>query len=146
MKFIKQLDENHFIVEMGKEDTNGIPSVDVAHDYIQFNGWDCHCEDFQTYGPYGHHNVVSNQASVQIPIRMAQDMLKTILKREYMQPDHLVFSDGTLRYLNTTNCVYSYSNDEGTEMVAVMDPKTGEFIHLPYRTYCVVKNETAKGK
>lgn len=128
MKFIKQLSEDEFIVKMGDEDLLPRRRVIVAHDYVSFVGRDWHCTDLQGIkGPYGSGNVVNNYATVQIPIRMAQDMLRTVLKRNYLQPEHLKSDDGTPRYLEngTRSTEYVYWDDNHTQMIAIQDKDTG---------------------
>ena len=137
MKFVQQLDDNRFIVELDKYDDKKEPWVVVAHDYVCFHGRDWHCENYQVKGPHGAGNVVNNHAAVQIPIRMAQDMLKTIMKRNYLQPKHLKDEDGKPTYLYNGSYLsaYSYWTDEHVQMVAVMDQETGEFAHMPMSLY-----------
>ena len=87
MKFIEQLSDNRFVVEMEKVDLDHDVHIKIAHDYVQIDGRDWHCEQYQVSGPYGCANVVHNRASIQIPIRAAQDILKTISNNEYLQDE-----------------------------------------------------------
>lgn len=137
MKFIKQLNENQFIVELDKDDIDSvIPRVIVAHDYVSFVSRDWHCTNLQITGPHGISNVVHNKATVQIPIRVAQDMLRTITQKEYLQKKHLFYKDGKLAYLNEGKYgMYKYRTDDGVDMIAVESPKTGEFTHIPLDVY-----------
>lgn len=137
MKFIKQLSNNQFIVEMDKEDLDKDIRIKIAHDYVQIDGRDWHCEDYQVSGPYGCANVVRNRASIQIPIRAAQDILKTISDNEYLQESHLIDCDNTPRYLYDRG-VYHYCKN-GKNMVAIMDSNTGEFIHISEDVYNTIK-------
>jgi len=138
MKFIEQLSDNRFVVEMEKVDLDKDVYVVVAHDYVQINGRDWHCEQYQVSGPYGCNNVVHNRASVQIPIRAAQDILKTISDNEYLQESHLTDGDGRSRYLYD-QCIYHYCKN-GKQMVAIMDCNTGEFTHIPEEVYNTIKS------
>ena len=137
MKFIEQLDDNRFVVELNEHDIQSEQlRVVVAHDYVSFVGRDWHCTDLRIQGPHGISNVVHNRAVVQIPIRVAQDLLRTILKREYLKPKHLKHSDGTPAYLDEgIRGTYCYRTDEGVDMVAIEDPETGIFYHLPESLY-----------
>lgn len=137
MKFIKQLSDNQFIVEMDKNDLDKDIHIKIAHDYLQIDGRDFHCEDYQIKGPYGFANVVRNHVSIQIPIRAAQDILKTISDDKYLQESHLTDVDNVPRYLND-QCIYHYCKN-GKSMVAIMDSKTGEFIHIPEDVYNAIK-------
>ena len=138
MKFIKQLSDNQFIVEMDKEDLDKDIRIKIAHDYVQIDGRDWHCEDYQVSGPYGCANVIHNRASIQIPIRAAQDILKTISDNEYLQESHLIDCDNTPRYLYDRG-VYHYCKN-GKNMVAIMDSNTGEFIHISEDVYNTIKS------
>lgn len=138
MKFIEQLSDNRFVVEMEKADLDKDVYVKVAHDYVQIDGRDWHCEQYQVSGPYGWANVVHNRASIQIPIRAAQDLLKTISDNEYLQESHLIDCDGKLRYL-CDNCIYHYYKN-GKHMVAIMDNNTGEFTHISEEVYNKIKS------
>lgn len=140
MKFIEQLSDNRFVVEMGKEDLDKDVRIKIAHDYLQIEGHDSHCEDYQVKGPYGFANVVQNNVSIQIPIRAAQDILKTISDDKYLQESHLTDVDGKPRYLYD-KCVYHYRKD-GVWMVAVMDKNTGEFTHITEQVYNTIKSST----
>lgn len=138
MKFIKQLSDNQFIVEMDEEDLDKDIHIKVAHDYLQIDGCDAHCESYQVKGPYGYANVVRNHVSIQIPIRAAQDILKTISNDEYLQKSHLVDVDKKPRYL-FDKCLYHYRKD-GVWMVAIMDQNTGEFTHITEDVYNTIKS------
>lgn len=138
MKFIKQLSDNQFIVEMDKEDLDKDIRIKIAHDYLQIDGRDWHCEHYQVSGPYGCANVVHNRVSVQIPIRVAQDILKTISDNEYLQESHLVSCDNTPRYLYDRGVYHYYKN--GRNMVAIMDSNTGEFTHISEDVYNTIKS------
>lgn len=138
MKFIEQLSDTRFVVEMGKEDLNKDICIKIAHDYLQIDGHDSHCEDYQIHGPYGFANVVQNHVSIQIPIRAAQDILKTISDNEYLQESHLTDVDKKPRYLYD-RCIYRYRKD-GVWMVAIMDKNTGEFTHITEDVYKVIKS------
>lgn len=137
MKVIKQLSENQFIVELDKDDIDSdIPRVIVAHDYVSFVGQDWHCTDLHITGPHGISNVVYNRAVVQVPIRVAQDMFRTIMKKEYLQKKHLLYKDGRLAYLNEgKRGMYKYRTDDGVDMIAIESSKTGEFTHIPLDVY-----------
>ena len=137
MKFIKQLSDNQFIVEMDKSDLEKDIHIKIAHDYLQIDGRDFHCENYLIKGPYGFANVVHNHASIQIPIRAAQDILKTISDDKYLQESHLIDVDNTPRYLYD-RCIYHYRKNDKW-MVAIMDNKTGEFIHIPKDAYDTIQ-------
>lgn len=138
MKFIKQLSNNQFVVEMDKEDLDKDIRIKIVHDYVQIDGRDWHCEDYQVKGPYGCANIVHNRASIQIPIRVAQDILKTISDNEYLQELHLVDCDNKPRYLYCRG-IYHYYKD-GKNMVAIMDNNTGEFTHISEDVYNTIKS------
>lgn len=137
MKFIKQLSDNQFIVEMEKEDLDKDIRIKIVHDYVQIDGRDWHCEDYQVSGPYGYANVVRNRASIQIPIRVAQDILKTISDDEYLQESHLVDCNNEPRYLYDRGIYHYRKNEEN--MVAIMNNNTGEFTHIPEDVYNKIK-------
>lgn len=138
MKFIKQLSDNQFIVEMDKEDLDKDVRIKIAHDYVQIDGRDWHCENYQVNGPYGFANVVHNRVSIQIPIRAAQDILKTISDNEYLQESHLIDCDNKPRYLHDRNIYRYYKN--GENMVAIMDSNTGKFTHISEDVYNTIKS------
>ena len=138
MKFIEQLSDNRFIVEMGKEDLYKDIRIKVAHDYLQIDGHDSHCENYQVSGPYGFANVVQNHVSIQIPIRAAQDILKTISDDKYLQESHLTDVDNKPRYLYD-KCIYHYRKN-GIWMVAIMNQNTGEFMHITEDVYKTIKS------
>lgn len=138
MKFIEQLSDNKFVVEMDKEDLDKDIRIKIAHNYVQIDGQDWHCEDYQVNGPYGCANVVHSRVSVQIPIRAAQDILKTISDNEYLQESHLVDCNNKPRYLYDRG-IYHYYKD-GKNMVAIMDNNTGEFTHIPENAYNQIKS------
>lgn len=138
MKFIKQLSDNQFVVEMDKEDLDKDIRIKIAHDYVQIDGRDWHCENYQISGPYGCSNVVHNRVSIQIPIRTAQDILKTISDNEYLQESHLVDCDNTPRYLYNSSIYHYYKN--GENMVAIMDSNTGKFTHISEGVYNIIKS------
>ena len=137
MKFIKQLSDNQFIVEMDKEDLDKDIRIKIAHDYVQIDGRDWHCEDYQVSGPYGWANVIHNRASIQIPIRAAQDILKTISDNEYLQESHLIDCDNKPRYLYDRG-IYHYCKN-GENMVAIMNSNTGKFTHISEDVYNKIK-------
>lgn len=137
MKFIKQLSDNQFIVEMEKEDLDKDIRIKIVHDYVQIDGRDWHCEDYQVSGPYGYANVVRNRASIQIPIRVAQDILKTISDNEYLQESHLVDCNNEPRYLYDRGIYHYRKNEEN--MVAIMNSNTGKFTHIPEDVYNKIK-------
>lgn len=138
MKFIKQVSDNQFIVEMDKSDLDKDIHIKIAHDYLQIDGRDFHCEDYQIKGPYGLANVVRNHSSIQIPIRAAQDILKTISDDKYLQESHLTGVDNVPRYLYD-QCIYHYCKN-GKSMIAIMDNKTGEFTHISEDVYNTIKS------
>lgn len=138
MKFIKQLSDNQFVVEMDKQDLDRDIRITIAHDYVQISGHDWHCEKYQVKGPYGYANVVQNRVSIQIPIRAAQDILKTISDNEYLQESHLVDCNNAPRYLYDRG-VYHYCKNR-KKMIAIMDSNTGEFIHIPEDVYNTIKS------
>lgn len=138
MKFIKQLSDNQFVVEMDKHDLDKDLRIKIAHDYLQIDGRDFHCENYQIKGPYGFANVVHNHASIQIPIRAAQDILKTISDDKYLQESHLIDVDNVSRYLHD-RCIYHYYKN-GKWMVAIMNNNTGEFTHISEDVYNTIKS------
>ena len=140
MKIIKQLSEDEFVIKMGEEDLVKDRRIKVAHDYVEIFGRNWYCNDFQVEGKYGFGNVLDVATSVQIPIRIAQDMLKTISTYKYLQPEHLVRENGEPAYLypDSGNQMYRYRTESGEEMVAIMDDK-GEFHHMTAGLYSQIK-------
>jgi hypothetical protein len=131
MQFIKQLSEDEFVVKMSPQDADPNKHIVLAHDYLMFTARDWTCTDMQIKGPYGFANVVHHQVSVQIPIRMAQDILKNVLtsKREYLQESHLQYN-GEPHYCDQEGDRYYYTKDDGTKMVAIYDASKNEYIHI----------------
>ena len=123
---------------MGKEDLVNDRRIKVVHDYVEIFGHDWYCNDFQVEGKYGFGNVLDIAARIQIPIRMAQDMLKTISNYKYLQPEHLVKENGEPNYLYDGNQMYCYRAENGEEMVAIMDD-IGEFQHITAKLYTQIK-------
>lgn len=145
MKFIKQLSEDEFVVKMQPYDKDSSKRIVLAHDYLQISGKDWNCTDLQIKGPYGWGNVVQYNVGIQIPIRMAQDMLKKVLTpdRKYLKEEHLTYSNGTPAYANEVGTKYYYTKDDGTKMVAIYDKEQNEYIHLPQSVFHAIK-EAAK--
>ena len=129
---------------MGPEDLNPSKRIILAHDYLQFNGrnWDCTSE--QIKGPYGFCNVVRYNTAIQIPIRMAQDILNNVLTsdRKYLKEEHLFYSDGKPAYTEESGTMYRYRKDDGTEMVAVYNTEEDKFIHMPNALYVSILNSS----
>lgn len=143
MKFIKQLSQDEFVVKLGPEDTDNTRSIVLAHDYLQINGRDWHCTDMHGLkAPWAFGNVVHTHASVQIPIRMAQDILENVLTsdRKYLKKEHLVHENGEPVYNDPNGLSYKYKNDNGIEMIAIYSGKNHAYIHLPLDTYNTIKN------
>lgn len=142
MKFVKQLDENHFVVELGQEDLNKQLHVVVAHDYVEFFDRKVHCTDLRINGPHGagYGNVVGCATSIQIPIRVAQDLFQTIAARNYMQPEHLVRDEKPVYLDWGIYSTYTYFDNAGTKMIAVEDPETGKFHHMPIALFKQIAN------
>lgn len=141
MKFIKQLSEDEFIVKMEPRDADPTKTIILAHDYLQFNGRDWTCTDLQIEGPYGFANVVRHKVHVQIPIRMAQDILKNVLTpdRKFLKEEHLQ-RDGEPTYCDQEGDKYFYYKDDGSMMVAIYDPAECKYIHLPGNIVTLVKS------
>lgn len=138
MKFIKQLSEDEFVVKLGKEDADNTRKIVLAHDYLQFSGRDWHCTDFHGLNsPCTSGNVIHTYATIQIPIRMAQDMLEKVLTsdRKYLRKDHLFYNNGKKGYCDPAGLSYRYTNDYGTKMIAIYDGETDEYVHIPFDVY-----------
>ena len=141
MQFIKQLSEDEFVVKMSPQDANPDKHIVLAHDYLMFTARDWTCTHMQIEGPYGFANVVTHRVRIQIPIRMAQDMLKTVLTkdRKYLKEEHLTHSDGQAAYLDEKGTRYYYTKDDGTRMVAIYDSKKNEYVHVSQDLVDLVK-------
>ena len=141
MKFIKQLSEDEFVVKMEPSDADPTRTIILAHDYLQFNGRDWHCTDLQIKGPYGFGNVVNHKVHVQIPIRMAQDILKNVLTpdRKFLKEEHLQRNDGPI-YCDQEGDKYFYYKDDGSKMIAIYDPTECKYVHIPASVVTLVKS------
>lgn len=147
MKFIKQVSEDEFIVKMGPEDTNKTRRIVLAHDYLQFQGLNWYCTDLSNLDtPWAFGNVIKVQSRIQIPIRMAQDMLEKVLTkdRQYLKSEHLV-RDGNNVYCDSEGMCYHYYDDNHTEMMAIYNSETDKYVHMTksiYDSICkTVKNK-----
>lgn len=143
MKFIKQLSEDEFVVKMESCDADKKRNIVLAHDYLQFDGQDWYCTNLNKLNtPYGFGNVIKIRSSVQIPIRMAQDMLNKVLTkdREYLKNEHLFDRDKTPLYRDVNGLTYSYRKDDGTQMIAVYVRETDEYVHVLKSFYDTIKN------
>ena len=140
MKFIKQLSEDEFIVKMEPADVDCDRRIILTHDYLQFNGRDWTCTDLRVAGPYGFSNVVNHRVHVQIPIRMAQDILKNVLTpdRKFLKEEHLQRNNEPA-YCDQKGDKYFYYKDDGTMMVAIYDPNECKYIHLPANVVTLIK-------
>ena len=142
MKFIKQISDNRFIVEMEPQDADNTRDIVLAHDYLQFGGRDWYCTDLHGLNaPWAYGNVINVRSRIQIPIRMAQDMLENVLHkdRRYLKKDHLVHDDGSEAYLDVAGLSYRYSSDGGTRMIAVYSREKNQYIHIPVDLYESIK-------
>ena len=142
MKFIKQLSEDEFIVKMGPEDSDRTRRIVLAHDYLQFHGLDWYCTDMSNLNaPGAFGNVIRVQSRIQIPIRMAQDMLEKVLTsdRKYLKKEHLVYN-GTNNYQDPNGLSYCYTDDDGKNMIAFFNRETCEYVHMEQSTYNAIKN------
>ncbi len=143
MKFIEQLSDNRFIVEMGPEDADNTRSIVLAHDYLQFSGRDWYCTNLHRLdAPWAFGNVVKVHSKIQIPIRMAQDILENVLNkdRKYLKKDHLTRPDGSSAYRDTAGLSYRYSTDDGTKMIAIYSEEKEQYVHMPIDLYESIKN------
>lgn len=143
MKFIKQLSQDEFVVKLGPEDADNTRRIVLAHDYLLITGRDWHCTDMHGLSaPWAWGNVVNNQASIQIPIRMAQDMLEKVLTpdRKYLKKEHLVYENGEPAYSDPNGLSYRYKKDDGVNMIAIYSKENNMYIHLPVDTYNTIKN------
>ena len=142
MKFIEQISDNRFIVEMEPQDADKTRRIVLAHDYLQFGGRDWYCTNLSGLNaPWAFGNVVNVHSEIQIPIRMAQDMLENVLTkdRKYLKKDHLTYSDGSPAYSDPAGLSYEYSTDDGTRMVAVYSREKNQYIHIPIDLYETLK-------
>lgn len=145
MQFIKQLSQDEFVVKLGPEDADNTRRIVLAHDYLQITGRDWHCTNMHGLSaPWAWGNVVNNQASIQIPIRMAQDMLEKVLTpdRKYLKKEHLVYENGEPAYSDANGLSYRYKKDNGVDMIAVYSKENNMYIHLPLDTYNTIKKIT----
>lgn len=147
MKFIKQLSEDEFVVKMEPIDKDKSKRIVLAHDYLLINAREWNCTDLRIQGPYGWANVVNYNVSIQIPIRMAQDMLKKVLTsdRKYLKEEHLIHSDGKPAYSDEDGTKYYYAKDDGTKMVAIYDKEKNEYVHIPQNILRIVKESIKEG-
>ena len=142
MKFIKQLSEDEFIVKMEPSDGDNTRSITLAHDYLQFSGRDWYCTNLSGLNaPWGSGNVINVASSIQIPIRMAQDILENVLTkdRKYLKEDHLKRSDGSSNYLDADGTNYRYTTDDGTKMIAIFSKNQEKYIHVSLDLYKIIK-------
>lgn len=148
MKFIKQLSEDEFVVKMEPIDKDKSKRIVLAHDYLLINAREWNCTDLRIQGPYGWANVVNYNVSVQIPIRMAQDMLKKVLTpdRKYLKEEHLIHSDGKPAYSDEDGTKYYYVKDDGTKMVAIYDKEKNEYVHVPQSLLRIVRESIKEGE
>ena len=142
MKFIKQLSEDEFVVKMGPEDGDRTRRIILAHDYLQLQGLDWYCTDLSNLdAPWAFGNVINVQSNIQIPIRMAQDMLEKVLtsNRKYLKKEHLI-CDGKPNYRDPNGLSYCYIDDNGKKMIAFFNRETCEYIHMEQSIYNAIKN------
>ena len=142
MKFIKQLSEDEFVVKMEPIDADNTRRIVLAHDYLQITGKDWYCTDMSRLNaPWAWGNVINVHSRIQIPIRMAQDMLENVLTkdREYLKKEHLVFN-GKPVYCDNAGVSYVYHTDKGTKMIAMYSKEKNEYVHLPMDLYETIKN------
>lgn len=142
MKFIKQLSEDEFVVKMGPEDADNTRKIVLAHDYLQITGRDWYCTDMRKLNaPWAFGNVINVHSSIQIPIRMAQDMLENVLTKDraYLKKEHLVYN-GKPAYCDQSGTSYIYYTDEGIRMIAMYCEEKNEYVHLPMDLYGIIKN------
>ena len=94
--------------------------------------------------PWAFGNVIHTQASIQIPIRMAQDILENVLTsdRKYLKKEHLVHENGEPAYNDPNGLSYKYRKDNGTEMIAIYSGENHMYVHLPLDTYNTIKKLT----
>lgn len=143
MKFIEKISDNRFIVEMGPEDADNTRSIILAHDYLQFIGRDWYCTSLHGLdAPWASGNVVKVHSRIQIPIRMAQDMLENVLNkdRKYLKKDHLIHSDGSQAYSDPAGLSYRYFTDDGIKMIAIYSKEKEQYVHMPIDLYESIKN------
>lgn len=143
MKFIKQLSEDEFVVKMEPIDADNTRKIVLAHDYLLFSGRDWYCTDMSGLNaPWAYGNVINVHSKIHIPIRMAQDMLESVLTkdRKYLKKEHLVYSNGEPAYCDEPGTSYVYRNDEGIQMIAIFCKETEKYVHIPMDLYETVKN------
>lgn len=127
---------------MGPEDSDKTRRIVLAHDYLQFQGLDWYCTHFSNLNaPWALSNVIYVQSNIQIPIRMAQDMLEKVLtsNRKYLKKEHLVY-DGKSNYLDSNGLSYCYTDDNGKKMIAFFNRETCEYVHMEQSVYNAIKN------
>ena len=142
MTINKQLSQDQFVVKLGSEDADKTRKIVLAHDYLQISGRDWHCTDMHSLNaPWAFGNVVYTQASIQIPIRMAQDILENVLTsdRKYLKKEHLVHENGESAYNDPNGLSYRYRKDDGIEMIAIYSGENHTYVHLPLDTYNTIK-------
>ena len=146
MEIVKEISDTRFEVELEKHDyeySNEI-NIRIAHDYVQFEKVGSIETDWRSIPSLqSKHAICSNRLPVfqqfQIPIRAFVEVMLPILnKHEYCQPEHLVYEDGKLAYLDKYNMV-RYRNEKDENMIAVPQDD-GTYFHLPLSVYNRIKN------
>ena len=127
---------------MEPQDADNTRDIVLAHDYLQFGGRDWYCTDLHGLNaPWAYGNVINVRSRIQIPIRMAQDMLENVLHkdRRYLKKDHLFYSNGSPAYSDPVGLSYRYSTDDGIKMIAIYSQEKNQYIHIPEDLYESIK-------
>jgi len=141
MKIIKQIDENHFEVEIEPDDKDNKIRVFVAHDYLSIGAPNSFLTSIDIKGEYnsGPMNGLHNYSNIQIPIRAVQEILKLIKDHKYLKPEHLINFDGRPNYL-WNNCPIMFKDEEGKWKVAIRGDEEEEYSIVSLQVYNKIRN------
>lgn len=156
MVITQQIDETHFVIEIGKEDCFQPDRVKVMHDYIGFRQPNrlfakdsgLNLEPF--YGPAaGATNTISVDQYVQIPIREMVEVIMPLLKdHPYLKVEHLT-EGGTEKHPNnyTWNLedgLITYDGETHEQFIHFYDKESNSWTKIPYNIYLKIKNGTTE--
>lgn len=146
MVITQQIDETHFIIEVGKEDCLQADKVKIMHDYIGFkqtnrvfakNGLNLPA----FYGSAaGATNTISVEQYAQIPIREMIEVIMPLLKdHPYLKTEHLI-EGGTKDHPNnyTWNLedgLITYDGETHEQFIHFYNKETNSWTKIPYNIY-----------
>lgn len=140
MKIIEQIDESHFIVEMQEYDLCREVEIRMVHDYVSISAPSSFCTNLTIIGKYnsGANNTLARYNTVQIPIRIAQELFKLVQNHQYLKPEHLIAYDGKPNYL-WNNFPIKFKNEEGEECVAIRGDREEKYSVISLEAYNKIK-------